>query len=319
MCAEWATTRCSPAPLDGERFLVTGGTGRLGSVLVERILDLGGIPIPLVLAGYPVRSKGLTWGHRTDPIRVTKAADLAALDPPHHVINLHWLTDRTSQPATQLVRELEASVEAPAFLWSWLRENAPETFVNVSSVKVYGSAETGEPAPRDAYGIAKLAAEKFFSAYFRGSSTRVMHLRLCGVASPFGHESQLLNRIAASAVFGKRIQLYGEHSVQVLYVDDVVDLMISAALGGSRCVYNVVSENWKVGTLARRFEYLAGCRIQADWLDARASDAQIQSDFSDLVTEWTRATSLDEMIERMIAAAVGCIGGAPSVEVEAVR
>ena len=222
--------------LSEKTFLITGASGRLGYETVLRLEELGATVQPLVFTGYPRVPKRVAWKARSSPIPVQTEQDLHALAYPDYVINFHWKVDRTLPYTQQLLYEIEHNVHLLSPLWEWLANTSIERFVNVSTTKVFSHlnqnpiSSESEPRPISAYGIAKLAAEKFFDARFCQSVCPVVHLRLCSVASPGEHPTHLMSQLYASAYENRRITVNKGHLCTIIYIDEAVDMIINAAL-----------------------------------------------------------------------------------------
>lgn len=295
--------------LEDRTFLVTGATGQLGCRTVNRLEELGARVIPLVFEGYSRLPKREPWTARVEPIMVSCAADLADLPGPDHVINYHWRMGSDLSPTGDMLYQIDHNLHRPSFLWDWLRDRAPASFVNASTVKVFSSLNVNpitaeaEPRPVSAYGMAKLTVEKYFDAHFLDTSCRVIHLRLCSVTSVGEHPSKMLSRLCASAFDHDRIRINVGHSICMFYIDDVVDLVINAALNGNPGRYTVTSEPIPISDLVSRFERVAGRRVNAEFVDLapRITDPVFVSDVVRISADWTRSTTLETAIATIIA------------------
>jgi nucleoside-diphosphate-sugar epimerase len=296
--------------LEGKTFLVTGATGRLGSETVLRLEELGARVLPLALPGYPHEPKRVAWKARRRPIPICGLADLEDLEAPDYIINYHWAVDRTLSFADQLLFEISSNIHRPAFLWEWLRDKPLARFVNISSIKVYGPLTNGpvssetEPRPDSPYGIAKLAAEHCFDVFFQSSGWQVTHLRLCSVASCGEHPSHLMSRLYESA-FGERpFTLNRGNICSILYIDEAVDLVISAALTADRRRYLVMADPLAVGRMASMFEEISGKKVHALYAGEQPGivERAFVSDRERLCATWTRIVPPERMIRLYIDA-----------------
>jgi nucleoside-diphosphate-sugar epimerase len=293
----------------GRTFLVTGATGRLGCHLVPRLEQLGAVVLPLVLPGYPSEPKSPPWTATAAPIPVTGPTDLDRLPTCEAVIHLHWTCNRTLGFRQQLAFELGQQLSTIGFFWDWLLARRPSAFVNVSTTKVYSEwnespirSET-EPRPTTPYGIAKYTVEKYVDSLL-GVHTRIAHVRLCSVASPGEHPSQLMTQLYQSAFKGRRITVNAGHVVYLLYVDDAVDFLLASAdkVGGGR--YLIAPEAWKIEAVARTFEETTGRKLTAELVDLSpgAPDPVFLDDADKLDSGWVRRTSLKAAVAKFVAA-----------------
>lgn len=296
--------------LSGKTFLITGATGRLGYETVLRLENLGATVQPLVLPGYPLEPKRVSWEARSKLIHIYGRQDLDELVDPDYVINFHWKVDRGLSYTHQLLFEVEHNVHLHAVLWEWLAHTSVKRFVNISTTKVFSHlnqnpvSSRSEPRPISPYGIAKLTAEKFFDAMFFESVCPVVHLRLCSVASPGEHPSHLMSQLYTSAYENRKITINKGHLCTIIYIDEAVDIIINAALIADSSRYIIATAPVDTDRIVSRFETLSGKKIKAGFIDLQpgTQDTLFESDSEQLRSYWTRSTSLDGAIQDYIAA-----------------
>jgi UDP-glucose 4-epimerase len=234
--------------------------------------------------------------------------DLRSLPVPDHVINLHWWVDRDRPFAEQVTNEIRWNVSGPEFLWRWLREGGVKSFVNSSSIRVFSGLNENpissrtEPRPLSPYGIAKVAGEKFFTAFFHETATRVAHLRLCSVSSHGEHPSQLMSRLVAGTVGGERIRLNTGHTANVIYIDEVVDILISAAISDEAGRFVIATPERSIDEIARVFETVCGQPVNAEYVDLAPGipDARFNSDIDTFRADWVRVTPLESAMGKIL-------------------
>lgn len=291
----------------GKTFLITGATGRLGCEAATRLEKLGARVLPIVLKGYPLLPKRVKWSAKTSPIIINTFDDLQRMQFPDFVINFHWRVNRTLAAATQLLYEIDNNINLPRFLWDWLLDKPLHSFLNISSIKVFSylnknpiSAEI-EPRPITPYGIAKVSAEKFFDAHFRNATFRVVHLRLCSVASFGEHPSHLFSQLYQSAFNNLKITIRKSSSC-IIYINDVVDLIVNAALKAQKPHYIIAAPIIPNYAIAEKFAEVTGYKINADYIDPSLDnpDPIYISDLQDLRANWTRHTPLEDMIRLIV-------------------
>lgn len=294
--------------LSGKSFAITGATGRLGCETTARLEELGADVIPIVLNGYPQKPKRVKWTAKSDPIMIKDERDLKDIKPPDYVINFHWRVDRQLSFTDQLKYELDRGVHRISYFWDWIKKASCIRFVNISSTKVFShlnsnpiSSET-DPRPISPYGVAKLTAERFLHAYFHQSDFPAIHLRLCSVASYGEHPTQILSQLFFSAFEDRPIKINSNHTMNILYIDEAVDLIINTALQAEKSVYILTTPLIAVGEIAARFEKISGNKLNADHVDLNPGvmDPVFQSDIHLLSASWIRKTALDSMIEKII-------------------
>lgn len=294
--------------LSGKIFCLTGSTGRLGSATEKRLEELDAEVIPVVLGNYPDKPKRIKWDAKSKPLRIRNANELNELRTPQYVINFHWEVDRALSKLDQLIYEINHNIYDLSFFWNWLLDKELKRFVNISTIKVFShlnenpiSIET-EPRPFSPYGIAKLVAEKFFDYYFSNTNFSIVHLRLSSVASFGEHPSHLLSRLYESAFNGKKITINKGHKVNLFYVDEIIDLIINAALNARNDKYLLVKEGYSVEKVASEFERISRKKIIAIYknLAPGQTDPIFLSNRQELESDWIRKFSLNEIIESII-------------------
>ncbi len=153
---------------------------------------------------------------------------------------------------------------------------------------VYGVPQqlpTPEQAATDpitAYGVAKLAIEKYLKVY---RQQRGLDYRILRVANPYGpyqttRKAQgVVAAVIASALHDTPLQIWGDGGVvrDYVYVGDVVDAVVKV-LGhaGESRVFNVGSgRGHDLLEVVRAVELLAGRKLRLDFLPARPVDVPV--------------------------------------------
>jgi nucleoside-diphosphate-sugar epimerase len=299
--------------LKGKTYWITGATGRLGTEISLRLEEMGAEVLSLVLPDHYQNPKRIKWIAKTSPIFVRTKSDLTHLPMASHIINFHWLVNRNLSFSEQLLYELEVNIHNNNFLWEWIKSKSIESFINISSIKIYSYLNhspvlsTTEPKPITPYGLMKYFSEKFFDAIFKDSNFRVSHLRLGSIASFGENPSQLITRLCDSAFNGKHIKININHKTHLMYIDDILDLIINTSLDGSRKTYNLISEGWMNEEIAKTFEKISGKILKADYIDffPGQSDLIFSSDINKLKADWICKTPLELMIHKIINQYIG--------------
>ena len=257
-------------------LLVTGGAGRLGSMLVKRIAGSGhtawAFDLPQVLFGdvEDVPGVEIFRGDVTDPYDVAEACrivdgvfHLAALLPPRSEMN----RESTMQVNVGGTRNL---VEA-------LRQRPGAPLIFASSVAAYGVTASETPPIRedhplrahDLYSESKIEAERLV----RGSGVPYTILRISAIA------------VADLVELPDIIPYRADQRVEYIYVGDAAQALLSAferseARGQT---YNIAGgESWQVtgGEYIRRFYDTLGVEVEPyfsevytalDWYDTSRS------------------------------------------------
>lgn len=294
--------------------IVLGGGGFIGINLCRQ----------LAAAGYPVRAfgrhcqfpnelQGAEWyqGDFTD--RAGLAAAIENFDVVFHLIH-----SATPQAANLCMAEdVQRNVVSTLAMLEICRKLGVARVVFISSGgTVYGCAQqipTPETAPTEpiaAYGISKLAIEKYLGLY---EHLYGLDFRVLRVANPFGPfqlaaKSQgVVAALISRAVRKETIEIWGDGSVvrDFIFIDDVVDALIAAAIdrGGVR-VFNIGSGRGRsLREVITVIEQLMGVALGITWKPARRVDVPVSILATDRAKEflsWTPKTSFESGLEQTI-------------------
>ena len=254
--------------------LVTGGTGFIGRVLVERLAATLGASAVVCLvhtdhhrdrrdAVAKFRQLGVRVidGDLTDPA-VTR-------EPPPPIDVVYHLAANIDTAAP--LRDLRVNDRGTANLLDWLAPVLPGVRVMYSSsVAVLdrqgpppGPLDESSPcAPRTMYGLTKLRGERVIESHASRQAYTYTILRLGTVYGPGCKSGGLFDRLITLAVTGSALgRLNWPGRVSVIHVDDVVDLLMSLATHPKAAneVYCVANpEAPTVGELADRVARACG-------------------------------------------------------------
>jgi UDP-glucose 4-epimerase len=237
--------------LSSLRCVVLGAGGFIGTNLCRALV--GRVDFLRAFGrrqSFPEALHGCEWmsGDFSDPTCLPAA--VAGCDIVFHLVN-------ATTPASaniNKVADLNANVVSTLRLLDVCRESGVRRVVFVSSGgTIYGipdrvpTPETAPTNPITAYGISKLAIEKYLGLY---EHLYALECRVLRVANPFGPYQTALKSQGVIAAFvrcalgGKSIELWGDGSVtrDYVYINDVVEALISAAAhNGSGRIFNIGS------------------------------------------------------------------------------
>jgi UDP-glucose 4-epimerase len=221
--------------LSGRRILVTGGAGFIGSFVVEA----------LVRAGCRVTVlDNFRSGHRENLAAVAGEIELvegSILDY-DTVLRLTRSQDAVSHQAAQLeitraiddpIEDLRTNTEGTINVFRAAVEAGVEQVVFASSAGVYGQAvetpqreDTHPTEPNWAYGVSKLATEKYAAIYRDMNGLRTTALRYGIVYGPREWYGRVLTIFLKRALEGEPLVVFGdgEQVRDFVHVDDVVDM-----------------------------------------------------------------------------------------------
>ncbi len=233
-------TPCAPLVKAGPRVLVTGGTGFIGSHLVDALIEHGVRPRVLV---RPTSDTARLAGDRVELVRGALEDHDSLTQAVSQVDTVFHLAAVTKARTEE--EYLRANAEGTQRLVRAMRaaQPRPRRLVYLSSLAAAGPARDGrpvepgdEPHPITAYGRSKLVGEQ---ACFAASDTfEVVMLRAPVVYGPREQDFFLLFRLAARGVLP--LPAGPESAVQLVHVTDLVQAMLRAATRpAARGLYHV--------------------------------------------------------------------------------
>jgi UDP-glucose 4-epimerase len=269
--------------LSAMRCVVLGGGGFIGTNLCR---SLAGMVETLRAFGrrqsFPEALRGIEWipGDFTDTSAL--AAVLENCDVVFHLVS-------ATTPASgnvDKIADLQSNVVATLHLLELCRERHVGKIVFVSSGgTIYGIPSripTPEDSPLDpitAYGISKLAVEKYLALYEYLHGITYCVLRVANAYGPFQTAMRNQGVVAAflgRVLSGKPIELWGDGSItrDYIYIDDVVEALELAAVHNGRSrVFNIGSgEGRSLYEILAALEQLMGRPIDIRRYEGRQVD-----------------------------------------------
>lgn len=263
---------------------------------------------------FPGVLRGCDWmpGDLADPTCLPAA--IAGCDVVFHLVN-------ATTPASanvDKVADLNANVAGTLRLLDACRETGVRRVVFISSGgTIYGipnqvpTPETAPTNPITAYGISKLAIEKYLSLYeyLYGLEYRVLR-----VANPFGPYQLAQKSQGAIAAFvrqaltSKPIEIWGDGSVtrDYVYIDDVIEaLMLAATHGGGGRIFNIGSgEGRSLSDIVVALDGLLGFEIPVEYRPSRRVDVPVSvldGAFAASDLGWRPRTKFEEGLQATIS------------------
>jgi UDP-glucose 4-epimerase len=294
--------------------IVLGGGGFIGTNLCRR----------LVADGYRVRAfgrqctfpealKGVEWFHGDFNDPTLLAAAIETFDVVYHLVN-----GTTPHSANlDMAADVQRNVIATLSMLEVCRKLDVSRVVFLSSGgTIYGCPEqipTPETAPTDpitAYGISKLAIEKYLALY---QYLHQVDYRVLRVSNPFGPfqttlKSQgVIASIISHALRDEAMEIWGDGSVvrDFIFIDDVVDALVATAHDqGAARIFNIGSgEGHNLREVIASIEYLLGKKLNLQWKPARPLDVPISVlaiDRARHVLGWNPKTAFEDGLNRTI-------------------
>jgi len=296
------------------KALVIGGNGFIGSHLVDRLVSLGWEVVVLDFQGRryePVpKEVHFILGDLNQAYLVREA--LIGVDI---VFHLAWTTIHeisNLDPSADISANLIPSVN----LIQACRLAGTKRFVFISSGgTVYGPArefpipESHPKNPINAYGITKLAVEKYLNMFHHLYRFEYAVLR---PSVPYGPRQNPAGKQGAVAVFLYRVShslpitVWGDGSVSrdYFYIGDLVEALVAAAerpLGADR-IFNIGgAEEITLKVLLEKVEATVGKKAQVEYQPERKFDAPriaLDTSLAKRVLGWGAKVALDDGLAR---------------------
>ena len=309
----------------GQRVLITGGLGFIGSNLAHHCLELGAeVTIFDIL---DPRSGGNLYNIQDIQNHVQLCY--------HDILNFDHVSQKVIQK--DIIFNCAASTSHPFSMKEpWIdldinsrgvinlleairRFNPGVKFIHLGSSTQLGKLQY-EPAdenhpefPTDIYSANKCVSEKYTLIYAKAHGLRGTVLRLTNVFGPrasiHSPEFAFNNYFIGLALQGKEITVYGDGSQKrnILYIDDVVEALILAAVSpkvDAETCFVAGDQHYSVSEIAEKIvrHMNRGSVKYVDWPKSRKSvdfgDAVISNDKIKGLLDWAPRTALDEGLKK---------------------
>lgn len=249
--------------LKNKTFFITGGTGLIGTTLVDSLIRANeekklGITI-IVLARDLDKAKKRFF--ESDCLKVV-VGDVQHIPVINEKIDyvIHSASQTSSKGFVENpVETINVVIDGTRSVLALAREKRVESFVFLSTMEVYGYPEKGHKVkeeeigafdvtnPRNCYPISKIMAENICFSYFKEYGVPIRILRLTQTFGPGVeyNDGRVFAEFARCAIEKKDIILKtkGETERSYLYTADAVTAIITAMLKGQAGdIYNVANE-----------------------------------------------------------------------------
>jgi len=214
-----------PSQLFGQRVLVTGASGFIGSHLCRRLLTLGA-ELHAVSRATRLNNEGGQWwqGDLTDCARLNEIISTVKPELIYH------LASRVSgsQDLAMVLPTLHANLVSTVNLMTAAAESSCRRVVLAGSLE---EPQENDAIPSSPYAAAKWAASGYARMFHALYGMQTVTLRIAMVYGPDQADaSKLIPYVIQSLLRGKAPQLSsGQREVDWIYVEDVVDAMIASA------------------------------------------------------------------------------------------
>lgn len=218
-------------------ILVTGGTGFIGSNLINRLLELGHKITTTGLESENPVPKGVVFSNLNSSLN----QDVCF----HQAANNNTLDQDVESM-------FKVNVYDSMNLFNNLYENGCKKFIYASSTAVYGNSEgpykeTTKTNPLNPYAESKLKFDEFAMNFANKKDVSVIALRYCNVYGPKeehkGKRSSMIFQIYKQMINNQRPKIfkYGEQKRDWCYVKDVVDANIKCLDYNDSAIFNIGS------------------------------------------------------------------------------
>jgi UDP-glucose 4-epimerase len=240
--------------LSGKHILVTGGTGQIGSHIVEKLLTYDSEVS--ILCRKITSSRGIDDLVNENRISFLKC-DLAkesdilkiknSLKDVNLIVHLSSIMSPTSSSFFEdAVASVNLNIKGTINLLKYTNLSL-EYLCYASSMAVYGTPlylpvdENCPTRPLDAYGASKLTTEKYLQLYSEEYGVPVTILRYSSVYGPRNRTKRAIPTFINNVINDERPIIYGDGSVvrDYIYVSDVADATFSAIQRRKNGVYNI--------------------------------------------------------------------------------
>ncbi|HVA31890.1 MAG TPA: NAD-dependent epimerase/dehydratase family protein [Gaiellaceae bacterium] len=309
------------------RVLVTGGSGFIGSHVVDQLRAQGHVPVifDLVESTYHEAGEIETVIGDLESVQSVRAA-VAGCDVVAHlaaVSDVNIVVDNPSKASSINVGGTAAVLEAA-------RVEGVQRVVYASTVWVYGGADGVEPLdeetrlalPDHLYTATKLAGEMYCRSYAELYGLEYTVLRFGIPYGPHSRPATVLAAFVEKARAGKPLTLAGDgsQSRQFVYVEDLAAGVVAAlAPQAANRTYNLVGdESVTIREIAEAVRELVA-PVEIVYMDSRPSDLRpvaISGARAAAELAWTPTTSFAEGVRRYVAS-VAPTNGTPSSSIAA--
>jgi len=265
------------------RCVVLGGGGFVGTNLCRALVGhVAELRVFSRRLSHEDALVGVPWlrGDFTEPEKVREA--IRGCD-----VVFHLLTATTPASSNQdMAADLQANVGGTLRMLDACREEGVRRVIYVSSGgTIYGipqqvpTPETAPTSPITAYGVTKLAVEKYLHLYEYLYGLEYRTLRVANPYGPYQTAAKNQGVIAAfmrHAIDGSPIDVWGDGSVvrDYVYIDDVTTALCSAVTHeGPARTFNIgCGKGRSLRDVVATIEEVSGIKIAARYGEARAID-----------------------------------------------
>jgi UDP-glucose 4-epimerase len=294
--------------------IVLGGGGFIGTNLCRRLAASGHrVRAFGRLCRFPAQLEGIEWYQGDFADADSVAAAIETFDIVFHLVHGSMPQAANLAMAADVQRNIIPSI---TLLDLCGKLGVKRVIFSSSGGTVYGAARqipTPESAPTDpicAYGISKLAIEKYLRLY---GHLHALDFRVLRIANPFGPfqipwKGQGFVAAAISrGLGGQPIEIWGDGSVvrDFVYIDDVIDAFeATMSTNADDRVFNIGSGNGRsLREVVAAIEALLSRKLSIKWAPARPIDIPVSVvaiDRAKSMLGWQPKTSFETGLRRTV-------------------
>jgi len=233
-----------------KRVLVTGGTGFIGTKLIEVLIRNGFGVVLLTRSPEKVKQTGRLRAYHCDLTDNDIKGVLSQIKNINYVIymasDIDWNKsfDKNTllslnlniRNFLEIIRNFEEQLEKVIYISSYIvyplsSKQVWKEILDLNSINLYGAQ--------------KNIAELFLNVINHRTTIKGISLRISSVYGPGMNNSLTIPRWIDQAKSGRSITITGDISKEInyIYLDDVVDAILAALERGESGIYNIASEN----------------------------------------------------------------------------
>jgi UDP-glucose 4-epimerase len=276
------------ADLSGERVVVTGGAGFIGSTIVLRLLQQGACVLVLDNL-FTGNNNNLPIGHSRLEVVHGSVTDFALV---RDVIRdatcvIHEAARNIIVSTSHPEQDYEVNIGGTLNVLMAVRGSRVQRTVYASTSSVYGNArylpinEDDVTNTLNPYSASKLAGENYCKAFHESygvSSAIVRYSNVYGPAQRWDNPyCGVVAKFLRAAMSGERLEVYGdgEDTRDYTYIDDAVDatLLVAFSSKADGQVFNIgTGRETTVTQLARMIIGVTGAHVETIRIDRRDID-----------------------------------------------
>ena len=295
------------------KALITGGSGFIGLLLANRLLEQGHEVKILDLKKPEVQHEKLEFVNKS--VNDDVSEDIKGCDIVYHFAALLGVNTSDELPLDTMRINLEGSVN----VFKSAMEVGVKDIIFSSSSEVYGNPrelpirEDSAKGPVSAYGVSKLAAEIYAGAYNHDFDSHIKIARFFNVYGPKQSNNFVVSIFLNNALQNKPLRVFGDGSQTrcFTYVEDAVDGVLKVVEKGK------INEAYNIGNnhpttmlqLAETIKEITGSKskiVMAEFgkdtrLREREIDYRIPSISKMNALGWEPKTRIAEGIKKILA------------------